>query len=365
MKRRTSAFSLFFILFLWIFPVPGCTRVTEEPLLSPAPVPSNSAAVEPLPAPGTDGTFFSTFYNGTCLSVTVSETLSEEVANRIFTDYAALSRELDSSDETSALFAFNNSGETAFSLTETQADMLAMGLRCSELTEGAFDLTSEPLRTLWDFSGEMLLLPTEETVSAALSYVNYQKISLTENTLTLENEGIQLNTADYFEGYAALRALQTLKTAGIGSAVLSFGNLTYYLGTDANQKPYTVTLTVPDGETVREIASVTVQDLAIAGAHCYEQYQEEEDGIYHPMFDLHTGYPSRQGFSSVFIFSSSPVLAQTAAKACYSLSVEQGKTMISNLPDTDALWVMEDGTLTLSDGFADRLPITELGNEEL
>lgn len=359
MKRRTSAFSLFFILFLWIFPVHGCTRVSEEPLLTPAPVPSASVSDKPVPSPGTDGTFFSTFCNGTCLSVTVSELLSQETANRIFSDYAALSRELDSSDETSALFAFNNSGETVFSLTETQADMIAEGIRCSELTEGAFDLTSEPLRMLWDFSGELLLLPTEEAVSAALSAINYQNLSLNGTELTLGSEGMQLNTADYFDGYAVLQALKTLENAGVRSGILSFGNLSYYLGADADGQPYTVTLTVPDGEAVREIATVTVQDLAIAAAHCYEQYQETEDGVYHPMFDLHTGYPSRQGFSSVFVFGSSPTLAQAAAKACYSLSVEQGKTMISNLPDIDALWVMEDGTLVLSDGFTDRIAFTE------
>lgn len=361
MKRRTSAISLFFILFLWMFPVHGCTRVSEEPLLTPAPVPSASVSDEPLPSPGTDGTFFSAFYNGTGLSVTVLEQISEETASRIFSDYAALSRELDSSDETSELFAFNNSGETVFSLSETQADMIAEGIRCSELTEGAFDLTSEPLRTLWDFSGELLLLPTEEAVSAALSCINYQQLSLTGTELTLEIEGMQLNTADYFDGYAALQALKTLENAGVRAGILSFGNLSYYLVADDERSPYTVTLSVPDGEAVREVASVTVRNLAIAGAHCYEQYQEAEDGVYHPMFDLHTGYPSRQGFSSVFVFSSSPVLAQTAAKACYSLSVEQGKTMISNLPDTDALWVMEDGTLVFSDGFADRIAVTELG----
>ncbi len=353
--RRNAVFFSFVILCLCLLPVHGCTRVTDTQL-PPAPAPQASVTAAISDAPEEFATSFSTFYNGTGLSLTVASPISSQIANQIFTQYKQLSRELNSSDETSAMFALNNSGQTVFTLTDAQAAILAEGLLCSERTEGAFDLTSEPLRSLWDFSGEFLEVPSEEEVSAALSLIDYQKLSLSENILTLAQERMQLNTADYFDGYAAALALDILKELDVASGVLSYGNLSLYFGDE--DFVHNVSLTGPDGESVREIASVSVSNIAIAAAHCLEQYQQINGMLCHPFFDKNTGYPSQQGFTSVFVFSSSPTLAQTTAKACYSLTVESGKTLLSNLPSTNALWVMEDGSIVTSDGFSDWISIT-------
>ncbi len=358
MRRKCISHTLLIILCAALAIVPGCAEVPDHypEIVTQAATPSVTAALTLAPNVGED--CYSLFVNGKMLTLAFSEPIPKEVAAKVFSDYTALSAELNTSDETGTFFAFNNSDDTSLPLTPLQADILREGIRAGQLTEGAFDITDEPLRALWDFSGELFTPPTEEEISEALTHMDYQRIVIEEGSLLTEDPAIQLNTSNYFDGYAVKQALSVLAENGIASAQLTFGNLTYFLGKSADGAPYSLTLTAPAGEASVIAGTVNLSDMAYTALHCMDQYQETEAGLLHPLFDLHTGYPSELGFTSVFVFSGSPVLAQTMARACYSLTVEQGKTLVSNLEDTHILWIMKDGTFRFSDGFTDRLGFT-------
>lgn len=355
MPKKRISHILLIILCAVLVIVPGCSEVSQEypEIVTPAMLPA--ATVIPTLAPNVGEDCYSLLVNGKMLTLAFSEPIPEDIAAKIFSDYTALSTELNTADETGAFFAFNNSDATSLPLTTLQADFINEGIRAGQLTEGAFDITDESLRALWDFSGELFTPPTEEEISEALTQIDYQRIVIEDNTLLTENAAIQLNTSNYFDSYAVKQALNTLAENGITSAELTFGNLTYYLGSSADGLPCELMLTAPMGEASIDVGSVVIKDMAFTALHCMDQYQETEAGLLHPLFDLHTGYPSKLGFTSVFVFSGSPVLAQTMARACYSLTVEQGKTLVSNLEDTHILWIMNDGSFQFSDGFSDRM----------
>lgn len=359
MCRKCLANILLIIICSILIIVPGCTEVPDEIIQSPTSMPSLSTPATPTVSINSGEDCYSLFLNGKMLTLAFAEPFPKEIAEKIFSEYSSLSCELNTSDETGAFFAFNNSEDTSLPLTALQADILREGLLACHLTDGAFDITDEPLRALWDFSGEFFTPPTEEAISAALERINYQRIVVEGDTLLTESADIQLNTSYYFDGYAINRALLVLAEQKIASAELTFGNVTYFLGQSAEDTPYRLTLSVPEGEASVTIGSVELTDMAFTALHCMDQYQETADGRIHPLFDLHTGYPSESGFTSVFVFSGSPILAQTMARACYSLTVEHGKTLVSNLENTHILWVMDDGSFQFSDGFTDRLDFEE------
>ncbi len=281
----------------------------------------------------------------------------KEFAEQCFADYAMLQHQLDSSCETSSIFAMNNSGEISHTLSDSEAELVRLGLRYSELTGGAFDITSEPLRQLWDVSTEYFTLPSEDVISYTLSLIDYENVTLNGGDLQFGVSGMMLNTADLFDGYALDRFATAAKESSITEGILRIGSLSYYIGAP-NGKPHTVSLVTPDGEASREVASIKLSDYAVATANVYDQYYEEDGTLYHPLFNLHTGYPSTAEYVSVFVISSSASLAQAVAKACYSLPLDESITMLSNLPDTYAIFVGADGSVTYSDGLTDAFELT-------
>lgn len=281
----------------------------------------------------------------------------KDFAEQCFADYAALQQQLDSSCETGSIFAMNNSGETSHTLNDAEAELIRLGLRYSELTGGAFDITGEPLRQLWDVSAEYFTLPPEDVISYTLSLIDYENVVLDGNNLQFGVDGMMLNTADLFNGYVLDRFATAAKENSITEGILRIGSLCYYTGAPGG-KPHTVSLNTPDGEASREIATIRLSDYAVAAANVYDQYYEEDGTVYHPLFNLRTGYPSTTEYVSVFVISSSASMAQAVAKACYSLTLDESITMLSNLPDTYAIFVGVDGSVTCSDGLTDAFELS-------
>ncbi len=333
---------LLFIIFLGASLMSGCDSA-EELLLSPTPT------VTEVPLPNYDSTLVDSFVSivdNTYLGIRCDQLRAAEYADACFALFETVKRELDSSCETSGIFSKNNSGELSYELTSEEAALVRLGLTYSHMTDGAFDITSEPLRLLWDLSPEYYELPTEELVSIALSLIDYENITLGGTLLSLGQSGMMLNTADLIEGYALDRILAVTKDYDINSGSVRIGNLTHHLG----QSSLPIALSIPDGEASRTIAEVTLTDYTVGAFHIFDMYYESDGALYHPYADLHTGYPSDRGFSSVFVFGATPSLVQAAGHACFSLSFEEGNAMLSNLPDVYALYVMNDGSIRYSDG---------------
>lgn len=352
MQRR---FVLLLIVFSLLTLMTGCRSANKDSSENPSGTPSisdtnnSSTDVE-------SSTYISV--QGTTYLALISEDLgAADFAEHCFSTYELLAEELDSSRETSSIFAKNNAGELLLTLSDNERELIRLGLTYSDLTGGAFDITCEPLRQLWDVSTEYFSLPPEDAIAYALSRIDYENVTLNGNTLEFGIEGMMLGTAEIVDGYVMDRLISDMNAYGIQQGTLQIGGLTYYAGTPEGDA-HTVSLTVPMGEASQEVATIALSDYAVATANIYDVYYEEDGTLYHPLYNLHTGYPATTDFVSVFVISSSASLAQATAKACYSLSIDEGNAMISNLPDTYAIYLSADGSVTCTDGLTDRFTVT-------
>ena len=68
-------------------------------------------------------------------------------------------------------------------LSEECAALIEKGLYYSELSGGAFDITIEPVSSLWDFTSGEKIVPDAETIAEKQACVGYEDVELKGNKL--------------------------------------------------------------------------------------------------------------------------------------------------------------------------------------
>ena len=65
-------------------------------------------------------------------------------------------------------------------------------LNHSKLSEGAFDITIGAASSLWDFKSEDHIVPSEESISSAVSHINYECIEIQDQKVRLTDPDAML-----------------------------------------------------------------------------------------------------------------------------------------------------------------------------
>lgn len=338
---------------------PAAELPVQIPDGTPGITPSASPAATAAPSPITDAVKVSdypcrilSFYKDTpFLLYTSAQTdtvFEEDVRSLCF----QMAQELGSTAEDEGIFYINNTHGDSVELTERQAAMLRLGLPYCELTGGAFDVTDAALAALWDISAEDFQLPDEDELSEALLLCDYRNLVLQDRTLSFTDSLVMLNTSSYRNGYCLDCLLPALHEGGLNEAVISFGNVSYYLS-EHPSRGFQAELTIPSGEGTASLGTVLLRNYAVAGAHVAEQTVTVDGILCHPLYDIRTGYPADCDFTSVFVLSPSAAIAQMISRACFSRTFEEGNAILSEIPDTYAVYVMRDGTIRYTDGLTD------------
>ena len=88
-------------------------------------------------------------------------------------------------------------------LSEECAKLIEKGLYYSQLSEGAFDITIEPVSSLWDFTSEERRVPSEADLAEARKLVGYEKVELNGNKIRFAQEGMGIELGAIAKGYIA------------------------------------------------------------------------------------------------------------------------------------------------------------------
>jgi thiamine biosynthesis lipoprotein len=113
----------------------------------------------------------------------------------------------------------------------------------AERTEGAFDVTVQPLWSVYRHAARRGELPQERELAAARAMVGWRRLSVTAERLTLEG-GAQITLNGIAQGFAADCALRALRSLGVEHALVDTGELGA-LGRKANGEKWTVGIQHP------------------------------------------------------------------------------------------------------------------------
>ncbi len=264
--------------------------------------------------------------------------------------------------ESSELYRLNHGqlsreGEACV-ISDSFAELIAEGLFYSELSGGAFDITIEPLSSLWDFTSGEKKIPAQIEIDRAKELVNYKKVSLSDNRISFEKEEMALELGAIAKGYIADRIKEFLIAKGVKSAIIDLGGNILCIGNRVDGKPFRIGIQRPFADRQEQIATVEIEDKSVVSSGIYERFFEKDGILYHHILNPKDGYPYENGLVSVTIISEESVDGDGLSTSCFALGLEEGMKLVESLPGIQAIFITEDGAVHLSKGFEEAIKIT-------
>jgi len=232
------------------------------------------------------------------------------------------------------------------------AEVIALGLRVAEASDGAFDMGLGRLKALWAIEGEDPRVPSLEEVRRALSGTGRGDLRLVGRRVVKGVPELSVDLGGIAKGYAIDRAVETLRRAGIESAAINAGGDIRLLGAHG-ERPWRIAIQHPR-DSGRALATLAVADTSVVTSGDYERFFESEGVRYHHLFDPRTGYPAG-ACRSVTVVTPSAALADALATAAFVLGPEQGLALFRRFPQAEGVIVDAAGRPHVSPGLEDRL----------
>jgi len=214
----------------------------------------------------------------------------------------------------------------------------------SERTDGAFDVTVQPLWNLYAGAHREGHLPNGEAVAQTRATVNYRSLEISPRRVRIkEKMAVTLN--GIAQGFAADRALAALRAWGIENALVNTGELG---SLSDGGKVWTAGIQDPRRSDAL-LSAVALDGRCMATSGDYAT-SFSRDHAYNHIFDPATGR-SPQTFSSVTVLARTGIDADGLSTAVFVLGLAKGLRLIAAWPGADALVVSKDGSVLSTSGF--------------
>lgn len=259
-----------------------------------------------------------------------------------------LESKLSTTREGSDIFRINSAGNGKIS-GETEM-ILKKALHVCEKTEGALDISLYPVLKAWGFTTGSYQVPGEEALQSLLSQAGYEKIRLEGNQVSIP-EGMELDLGSIAKGYTGDAILAMLKAEGITSAMVDLGGNIQTLGGKPGNTPWKIALKNPSGEGYLGYLSLAGQTAITSGS--YERFFEENGRRYWHILDRETGFPADSGLVSVTVVGEDGALCDGLSTALFVMGKEKGLAFWRDSQDFEAIFVEENGNITVTNGIAD------------
>ncbi|MDE6850958.1 MAG: FAD:protein FMN transferase [Lachnospiraceae bacterium] len=274
--------------------------------------------------------------------------------NRLSKEYKAGNQEtIEDLQQEGKLPAYQalEDGSLEIQVSEPLAELIAAGIRYGEISQGNFDITIEPVSSLWDFTADHPVLPEPSALEHALPYVNYRTISLQKQKLRLNQPGIGLDLGGIAKGYIADQLKEYLTGQGVDSALIDLGGNILCVGGKPDGSDFRIGIQQPFADRNETIATVALQGQSVVSSGIYERYFMEQDTMYHHILDPGTGYPRESDLVAVTIISDRSVDGDGFSTTCFGLGLEEGMKLINQTDGVTAAFITRDEKLHYAQGF--------------
>lgn len=245
--------------------------------------------------------------------------------------------------------------ESSVKLSPDMAALLSKGLYYSKISGGDFDITVEPLSSLWDFTAPNPVVPPSDEISAAVKKVGYQNLKLDDDTLTFLSPDTSIDFGAIAKGYIADRMKDYLLEHGVRSAVINLGGNVLCVGKKPDGSPFKIGLQKPYADRNETIETLNIEDMSVVSSGVYERHFVKDGVNYHHILNPRDGYPYDNGLVSVTILSKLSVDGDALSTTCFSMGLEQGMELLNSMDDVYGVFITADGSVHYTEGAKDFL----------
>ena len=224
--------------------------------------------------------------------------------------------------------------------------VLNKALELSLLTEGAFDVTVQPLWRLYADRTGNGAMPTEAELKKVRQRIGWQHVGIEPDIITFDRAGMQITLNGVAQGLAADLAQQAMKAQGIEHALIDAGELNA-MGSPLQRDSWHIAVQHP--RETGGIAKAGLQDRCLSTSGDYASHFTD-DLRHHHLLDPRTGVSPAQ-WASVSVAAPSALEADALSTALFLLDPEEAREMVESLDQVDALFVSKSGDVVTTEGF--------------
>lgn len=243
---------------------------------------------------------------------------------------------------------------------ERIVDMLLYAREMYQKTNGKVNIAMGSVLSIWHKYREEGMsepwtakLPPMEDLIEAAKHTDIENLMIDKenNTVYLNDPAMTLDVGAIAKGYAVEMAAHSLEEKGLTGYVLNVGGNVRTVGFRGDGEKWKTGIENPseeDGNSYLALLMLSGESLVTSGS--YQRYYTVDGKRYHHIIDPETLMPADR-YQSVSIVCKSSADGDALSTALFCMSLEEGIALVESLPDTDAMWVMQDGTIHVSSQF--------------
>lgn len=290
------------------------------------------------------------FVLNTVCTISLYDKQDQSVLNQAFRLLTHYDNLFSISVKGSDVYRINHAGGEPVKVDPDTLAVFREGIRYSEESGGLFDITVGALTTLWNIEGENPKVPPESAIQAAVKTVNYKKITIDGDTVTLKNKDAMIDLGGVAKGYIADEVKDYLVSQGVHRAIVNLGGNVVVIGSKAKDTPWVVGVQQPFMDRNTDVGSLYVSDKSVVTSGIYERYFIQDGKLYAHILDPRTGYPVDNNLSSVTIVSDESREGDGLSATCFLLGVDKATKLVESLKDVEAIFITKDGQIVITPG---------------
>ncbi|MDW7670218.1 MAG: FAD:protein FMN transferase [Bacillota bacterium] len=238
-------------------------------------------------------------------------------------------------------------------------------------TAGRTNIALGPVLKIWhDYRDEGLFdpssaqLPPLEDLEWAAQFTDIHQVEVDEaaGTVYLPDPRMRLDIGGVAKGYAVELAIREVEAAGLESVIISAGGNVRALGRpfDDERETWTVGLHDPeasmfaDGNTLLGTVSITNASVVTSGD--YQRFYIVDGKPVHHLIDPTTLMPGNY-YRAVTVVIEDSGLADYFSTELFLLPFDDSFAMAESIDGLEAIWVLPDGTIEMTDGMDEILQL--------
>ena len=223
---------------------------------------------------------------------------------------------------------------------------LKKSIELSQRSEGAFDVTVQPLWKLYARHSGSRSHPTEAEIGNIRQRMGWEYIRVEPEIIYFDRPGMQVTLNGVAQGLAADLARQALEEWGIENALIDAGEFNA-IGSPEQRDSWHIGVQHP--RQLGSIAKTRLQGRCLSTSGDYAS-KFSDDYCHHHLLDPRTGL-SPLKLSAVSVAAPTGLEADSLSTALFVLGPEKAKEMVESMDLVDALFVSKSGDITATDGF--------------
>ena len=280
------------------------------------------------------------------------EALAEEAMNSAFARMEEIAGVASIFDESSEAFRLNRDGYLD-NPSPDLVQLIRLSMDYSELSDGYFDITVQPVLELWE--GGLWEEPEEvqeSRLDEVRKLIGSDKIDVTDDRISFQVEGMKITLGAITKGYAVDEALKVLEDMGIEYALVAAGGDISTLGSKPNNELWNLALVNPDN-TSESLAIFEIIKKSVSTSGNYERYFSPDKEAHH-ILNPKTGYSDSKCIS-VTIITESGTAADALATSVFVMGPDAGMNLVESLDDVECFMVDNNSIIHRSSGIDEYL----------